>query len=382
MHVAIDALPINNFSGRNVLSGHLRNLARASAGRHRFSVFHHAGNRDLRRDLGAHVEWIECTGLGASWPQRLLWQATRMNRRLQEIGADLLLSTSGAMVPGVNIPQAVLVQNPWCFFPQFHQTFRDRVKARLQRAGYRRAQRGAAGMFYLSDYMARIYADNADAAPRYGATVLVGVDDRYFVSAQAQPPAAFDDRVMEIVTLSVMTPHKAIEDVLDAFALLRRRGIGARLLLVGPWASAQYRSDIERRIESAGLGGAVEITGQVSDADLEHHYRRARVFCLLSRCESFGIPAVEAQVFGTPSVVAGVCAPPEIAGPGGKIVAPGDIEAAAGVLEELLTDPQKWRVASASARANAERFRWERLTSPVIDFLDQTPPGSARLRTG
>src|SRR5690606_20921858 len=243
-------------------------------------------------DLGAHVEWLECagTGTGAGWARRLWWQRFALQRRLDALGADLLVSTSGALVPGIATPQLVLAQNPWCFFPQFHARAVDRLKARLQRHGYRKAQRGAAAMFYLSDYMARIYADNAGGPPRHGATVLVGVDDRMFEAAAAEPLPDFDARAPEIVVVSVMTPHKSVEDVLDALALLRGRGVDARLSLVGPWSDAGYRAAIERRIDERGLATVVEITGGVSDEDLMRHYRRARVFCLLSRCESFGIP--------------------------------------------------------------------------------------------
>lgn len=370
MRIAIDALPINNFSGRNVLGGHLRNLAAASTGRHSFHVFHHAGNRDIRCDLGSHVAWVQIEAVGTGWARRLWWQQVAMQARLDEVSADLLLSTSGALVPGVRTPQLVMAQNPWCFFPQFHATATERVKARLQRHGYRNAQRRAAAMFYLSDYMARAYADNAGCPPHHGETVLVGADDGMFEAAGAGALLAFQERAPEILTVSVMTPHKAVEDVLDALALLHERGVEATLSLVGPWSDDGYRAAIEQRIADQGLSHSVTITGSVSDAELAGHYRRARVFCLLSRCESFGIPAVEAQVFGTPCVVADVCAPPEIAGPGGAAVPAGRIDLAADALQPLLVDSGAWQQASQRALVNAERFRWSRLSRPIIDFID------------
>jgi len=376
MRIAVDALPINNFSGRNVLGGHLRNLAAAGKGRHRYHVLHHAGNGDIRRDLGDHVEWVQCVdaATGSHWARRLWWQRTRMQKQLDAIGADLLLSTSGALVPGVTTPQMVLVQNPWCFFPQFHAGPADRLKARLQRHGYAKAQRKAAAMLYLSDYMARIYAENSGAMPQQGATVLVGVDDRMFAAAAAAPLPGFAERAPKIVLVSVMTPHKSVEDVIDALALLHSRGVDARLALVGPWSDAAYRASIEARIARLGLASAVEIAGKVTDDVLMDHYRRARVFCLLSRCESFGIPAVEAQVFGTPCVVANVCAPPEIAGPGGAVVPAGAIALAADALQPLLSDADAWGAASSRALQNAERFRWERLSGPISDFIDRWRP--------
>lgn len=377
MRIALNALPINNFSGRRVFLGHLRSLAVAGAGGVSFSVLHHAGNRDLSRDLGSNVEWIECTGVGTHWLGRVAWESLHMRRRLSALRADILISTSGAMVPFAGVPQWVWAQNPWCFFPEFHFDAADRFKAWLQRSGYRSAQRNAQAVFYLSDFMAQRYAQNAHSAPRHGATAYVGVDDEVFAAARS--PQAFDDRLTEIVTVSVMTPHKAIEDVIDALALLHRRGIKAKLALVGPWSDVVYRRSIEARMDRLALTAFVEITGVVDQETLMAHYRRARVFCLLSRCESFGIPAVEAQTFGTPSVVADACAPPEVAGPGGRVVAPGDIAAAADALEALLIDPEQWRVASKAALANVERFRWQRVSQPMIEWMNRQADGERSL---
>ena len=94
------------------------------------------------------------------------------------------------------------------------------------------------------------------------------------------------------------------------------------------------------------------------------------MFCLLSRCESFGIPAIEAQAFGTPTVVADVCAPPEVAGPGGVVVPVGAIDQAATVLAQLLQEGNIWDKASQKALANAERFRWSQVARPLVEFLD------------
>ena len=368
MRIAVDALPINNFSGRRVLLGHLRNLAAAGEGRHSFHVLHHAGNRDLRRDLGDHVQWIECD-TGAQWMKRLIWQRLSMRKVLRDIGADVLLSTSGALVPGASVPQLVLAQNPWCFFPAFHRNASDRLKARLQRIGYRKAQRKAEAIFYLSNYMARAYRENSGTSPRHGETLYVGVDEGEFANVDA--PARHAQRELAIVTVSVMARHKAVEDVLGALLVLHGRGVMARLYLVGPWADEGYRREIAGRIQQSNLGEYVSITGAVGDDELAAYYRRSRVFCLLSRCESFGIPAVEAQLFGTPCVVADACAPPEIAGPGGLVVPLADVPATADALQGLLEDEVRWIAASRAALDNVERFLWRRVSEPLLRYLDR-----------
>ena len=369
MRVGVDALSITNFSGARVLLGHLANLGRAGRGRHSFHVFHHAGNRGLRRDLGDNVEWIECAGAGTNWPRRLAWQALAFGPALRKARVQLLLASSGSLVPGVGVPQVVLAMNPWCFWPEFHRSAGERLKAAMQRHGYRRAQRDAAAVFCLSDYLASEYRRNAGVPPRAGGTLYCGVDDGPF--SATGPAPRFAERQMEVLCVSVMARHKRIEDVVDALGQLHQDGLPARLALVGPWPDADYRREIEARIAAAGIGGRVEVTGAVSDADLARHYQRARVFCLLSGCESFGIPAVEAQLFGTPSVVADVCAPPEIAGPGGEVVPPRDPRAAALALAPLLGDEPTWAAASRRALANVERFRWARVSAPLSQFLDE-----------
>lgn len=368
MRVAVDALSITNFSGARVLLGHLGNLAAAGRGRHSFHVFHHSGNRNLRREFGDNVEWIECAGAGTRWPRRLAWQALALGPALRRVGAQLLLSSSGSLLPGVRIPQMVLAMNPWCFWPEFHRNPADRAKAALQRHGYRRAQRGAAAVFCLSDYLASEYRRNAATAPRAGGTLYTGVDDGEF--SRVGVTSSFSERRMELLCVSVMARHKRIEDVVEAVRILHSQGTEARLALVGPWPDPDYRREIEEAVAISGLGPHTMVTGAVSDSELGRHYAQARVFCLLSGCESFGIPAVEAQLFGTPCVVADVCAPPEIAGPGGEVVPPRDPGAAAGALAPLLLDEKAWTLASQRALANVERFRWSRVSGPLIEFID------------
>jgi len=168
----------------------------------------------------------------------------------------------------------------------------------------------------------------------------------------------------------VMARHKRVEDVVAALRTLHSQGVPATLELVGPWPDAAYRAEIEALVQSTGLAQSVTITGGVSDAELPVHYRRARAFCLLSRCESFGIPAVEAQLFGTPCVVSDSSAAPEIAGPGGFVVADGDVEGAAAALRRLLCEEATWNERSQAACENVERFRWSRVSRPLLDYLD------------
>ena len=180
---------------------------------------------------------------------------------------------------------------------------------------------------------------------------------------------ALPRRPHTILTVSVMAPHKGVETVVDALALVRKRGVPAELQLAGPWPRPSYERFIRAQVRRLRLEDAVVFHGRVSRDELHRLYAEARVFCLMSRCESFGIPAVEAQVFGTPVVSSDCCAIPEVCGGGGVYPPPGDADAVAAALVSLLTDERAWSGRSEAARANAGRFRWDECSRPLMAAL-------------
>jgi glycosyltransferase involved in cell wall biosynthesis len=90
----------------------------------------------------------------------------------------------------------------------------------------------------------------------------------------------------------------------------------------------------------------------------------------MSRCESFGIPAVEAQAFGTPVVGSNVCAMPEVCGDGGVFGAPEDVPATANLLQRLLTDSADWQDFSDAARRNAAKYQWSECSRPLLSLFE------------
>lgn len=366
MRIAVDALPISNFSGRHVLGGLISQLIAQTRDRHDVVVFRNLQNADLEHRIRG-ARFVEAPVDGNAWLGRMRWQTMHMQALIEAQECDVLLSTSGALVPRVRVPQVVLAQNPWCFIPAFHHGPAQRIKALLQRVGYAQAQRNARALCYLSSYIGAEYRRNAGVRCQDERVVYVGLDDERFASGCA----SFEERAPVVLAVSVMARHKAIEEVVDSFAAVLEEAPDAQLRLAGPWSDEGYRTEIEARCDALGIAERVTVTGELTEAALMSEYSTARVFCLLSRCESFGIPAVEAQARGTPTVVADACAPPEVAGPGGYVVPPGDTAAAAAALRELLQDGAAWTRASAAALLNAQRFRWANVARPLIQLFDE-----------
>ena len=367
MRVLVNALSVTNLSGRYVLLGHLSRLAEWTQDGHEFLVFYHNANRGICRDLGPNVHWIRCPSATRHWAARTAWEHMALPRKARKLKVDLYWTPSGATLPSLKIPQVCMALNPWAFVRRVQRTRAERLKARLQRHAYRKSVRKACFMAYISGYLRDAYRGNAGQVEKAGEIVYPGIGNDVFQAA-AQKPARCPAR---IVTVSLMAPHKGIETVVEALSLLRgEHDVSAQLHLVGGWPDRDYERSIRRLVADRDLADSVYFEGLVSREELMAHYSKASVFCLMSWCESFGIPSVEAQAFGTPVVSSNCCAIPEVCGPGGLYAEPGDAADTAEKLAQVLGDRSAWERLSTAAAANADKYTPDRTSRPLMRMFE------------
>jgi glycosyltransferase involved in cell wall biosynthesis len=375
MRLLVNTLSIGSLSGQHVLFGHVSQLARWTQGTHEYVLLHESGHSDFVRAAlpFQNVSLAEAPN-AMGWTRRSAWEAFALPALMKRHGVDLYFTPSGTILPRSPIPQICLAQNPWCMVPQVHRNSKERLKATLQRTAYRHAFRHADLMVYNSEHIRSLYSKNS---PRSNAgenlIVFQGINDvTHEIAAKRREQN--DRKPLSILSVSAMAHWKGAETVVGAVAELRRRGIEATLCLVGPWPDHIYEKTIRCQVTSLGLDGVVTITGKVSVKELHDYYSTSQVFCLMSQCESFGIPAVEAQAFGTPVVGSNTCAMEEIGGCGGVYGQPGDSLLAADLLSPLLTDKNHWLELSRNAVTNSQRFRWEECSKPLLGMFDLQSP--------
>ncbi|MGD9781879.1 MAG: glycosyltransferase family 4 protein [Kiritimatiellia bacterium] len=364
----VNALSVTNVSGRHVLLGHMDRVADGLRGRVRLVVACRADMDALREGLGDRADWEIAPSATRGWFARTLWERAHLASLAQKHAAFAYFTPSGIAAHGLDVPQIVFCQNPWALVPAARR-WRDAPKAWLQRRAYRRAMCVAEVMVFNSRYMQAAYRANAGVEEKRGFVVCQAAADA--TRARAAAAAGLPRKPGQILCASVMAPHKNAETLVHALREVRAPCPEARLVFAGSWPDAVYERKIRALVGALGLDAAVEFAGFVERAALDRFYAESRVFCLMSRCESFGIPAVEAQLFGTPVVTSTVCAMPEIGGAGGMYRDPDDVPGVAAALRTLLEDGQEWARLSAAARANAARFSWEECSRPLVDLVGE-----------
>ncbi len=191
------------------------------------------------------------------------------------------------------------------------------------------------------------------------------------------PPVRSDPRerldVLRILYIGRLSPRKGPDLAVEALAVLRSRGIPARLDVVGDVFAGYewFQSELRARIASVSLDGEVrehgfqpDVWGFLADAD---------VLVVPSRVdEPFGNTAVEGILSMRPVVLADTSGLREAGGgyPTAIFVRPDDFEALANGLESVVRSwPELVRSAPASAAAARERHSVEVYRAAVRSVL-------------
>jgi glycosyltransferase involved in cell wall biosynthesis len=153
-------------------------------------------------------------------------------------------------------------------------------------------------------------------------------------------------------------PHKNLERLIEAFNLVRNRGLEhLKLVLIGDEIS-KYAA-LRRAVHKHQLHQYVRFLGYLPEETLAVMYRLAGVFVFPSLYEGFGLPPLEAMASGTPVVTSNVSSLPEVAGDAAVLVDPYQPEAIADGIENVLCDETLRRDLRAKGLLRARQFSWE-----------------------
>lgn len=194
------------------------------------------------------------------------------------------------------------------------------------------------------------------------------------------PPRAEPARI-RIVSVGRLVRKKGFDVLIEATALLHRRGVDLEVLIAGEHGHEDDR--IRSLIQERGLTNVVQICGTWTQEELLAQCRRATMFVLACRIDEDGnrdgIPnvLVEAMAARLPVLSTHVSGIPELVqdGVNGLLVPPEDPRALADAMLRLAQDPAlRDRLSAAGAATVASSFDGDVLAARMADLLGVGTP--------
>jgi phosphatidylinositol alpha 1,6-mannosyltransferase len=164
--------------------------------------------------------------------------------------------------------------------------------------------------------------------------------------------------------VSRLVLEKGLRRMLDIFEALDKRGVKARVLIVG---DGPARRELERSLPTAVF------TGYLEGAELARAYASADVFLFPSDTETFGNATLEAMASGLPVVCAEATGNRSLVphGQSGFRVPVSDVDGFAEALESLVEDHELRARMGAAGFERAQSYSWPRVLDNIIGYYGE-----------
>ncbi len=186
----------------------------------------------------------------------------------------------------------------------------------------------------------------------------------------AAPPGDEAAGPPTVLFVGRLAPHKRQDEVIRAFALLRRHRLAdARLVLVGEPLHEAYAAAL-RGLADQLAPGAVSFERSLDDAALAARYRSAHAFLCLSEHEGFCVPLLEAFAHGVPVVARPRGAITETAGDAALLL-DGTLDAMAELVHLAVTDGELRSTLRERGRARLGAYAPERARAAMRELVER-----------
>ncbi|MEK7188900.1 MAG: glycosyltransferase family 1 protein [Patescibacteria group bacterium] len=271
-------------------------------------------------------------------------------------------------------------------FPHERATTLPLWQYRLKVRGFNRVLRNAVkkarAVIAVSEFVKRDMVRHLGVPEEKVAVVHLGVEQMLLGTDVMRNTPQFDRLLSEtfgiakqyLLYVGSAYPHKNLEKLIDAYALLRaRHGRNWQLVLAGRTDAfyERVRAYADSRLAESDVRSDVIFTGEVSESMLDGLYRSAKCFVFPSRYEGFGLPALEAAARGVSVVCAKAGSLPEVMADAAEYVDPESSQDIADTISRVAGSHKVADALASLGRERAKRFTWEKTAQHTVDVYNR-----------
>jgi glycosyltransferase involved in cell wall biosynthesis len=367
LRIGINALLLNQGAGyrQTGVSRYIDRLLRAlpaALEEDTLCIYSGRGSEPLEEELAG--SWKRAPVGGERPESRILWEHLGLPAMARKDKLDLFHGPVNVVPPGLPCPSVVTIHDLALLrFPEQVTKRRYQYLSRTMSASAKRAGR----IITISEHTKRDIVELLHVEPEKIAVTPLGVDNRFRplesgAIAQFRSQAGIERPF--VLFVGTLEPRKNLPNLLNAFAFITN-DVPHDLVVIGPegWLTSGIHETAERLQRS----GRVQFRGFVPDGQLPAWYSACDLFAFPSLYEGFGLPALEAMACGAPVVTSTTSSLPEVVDAAAIIVDPSNVEAIAGGMRQVLTEPELARDLSRRGQERAKVFTWSRTAELTVD---------------
>lgn len=306
---------------------------------------------------------------------RLFWQSFKLTSMLKQENCSILFvpggSFSSRFTPVVTMSRNLL---------PFESTEMNRygpsimgLKLRLLRFAQTRSLRAADGVIFLTDYAKSAVTRVTGRLKGVVTHISHGLDSRFLRPPKIQKNITEYNTFnpYQLLYVSIIDQYKHQWCVVEAAAMLRKKGLCLVLNLVGP-AYAPALKTLKQSIATHDPEGTwIRYHGAVNYQELHHIYAKADLGIFASSCENMPNILLETMAAGLPIASSNMGPMPEVLGDAGVYFNPTNPAEISIAIETLINSPElRMNIANMSYE-NVQKFSWQRCAKETFAFLSQ-----------
>ncbi|HVC19384.1 MAG TPA: glycosyltransferase family 1 protein [Vicinamibacterales bacterium] len=361
--IAIDARKLHDFGIGTYIRNLLKQLARIDHDT-QYVLFCRPQDCEGARTLGSNFEIVPERAANYSVAEQI-----RIPLALHRHRATLFHEPHYVLPPLVPCRSVVTIHD--CIHLMFPQYLPGRFAYYYARAQLLAASRRADRILTVSETSKRDIVRLLGVPAGKITVIYNAIDDRFWLEPTAEQMHRVRERYQLhdpfVLYAGTVKPHKNIDRLIDAFALVHARGLDRLTLIVIGDDVSRY-AGLRRKVLRYKLHKQIRFLGFQPQDTLAVLYRLASVFVFPSLYEGFGLPPVEAMASGTPVVTSNISSLAEVAGDAALLVDPYDPEAIAEGIQRAVEDQTLRATLTARGLARARSFSWEQSVRRIHDI--------------
>lgn len=165
-------------------------------------------------------------------------------------------------------------------------------------------------------------------------------------------------------------PHKNVERLIEAFALIKKEIPDLQLVLSGK--KEYYFERLQEEAKNSPVYDSILFPGFVSDEEMGWLFQNAECYVLPSLSEGFGIPGLEAMSQDCALVSSNATCLPEVYGDAAEYFDPTDIEDMAGKVASVVKDKGRQKELIRLGKQQVKKYSWSKMSQETLKIYESS----------